>query len=240
MNSLITAITVSYNTPELLKTAYTSFRRWHPTMKLTIVDGSPKNSECRRYVNSIQDPHITKMLPPKNIGHGIGMHLALMSINILETPFALLFDSDTELMKSPVSAMLREFKEDTYGVGYIEKTGLDGYEYGAHKHHRGQASMRYLHPYFQLISVSKYRQFHPYVHHGAPCYLAMLDLHKRGLGNTVISFPGLGHTAGKGWTWTGNPNLPYVKHDTRGTRDVRLKNGQGEIEPGWILNRGRV
>jgi hypothetical protein len=209
-------------------------------MPLIIVDNSTQCDPCRRYTKllSMDDVNMNCIAPVDNIGHGPGMHLALQRV---KTKYALIFDSDAEFLDSPVEAMVQQMEDSTYGVGYIEKTGLDGYEYGAHRHHRQEEPMRYLHPYFQLISVRRYFDFHPYVHHGAPCYLAMLDIHKQHLGDKIIKeFPGLGHTAGKGWTWVGNPNLKYIRHDTRGTRDVRLAAGKGEIEPGWVLNRGLV
>lgn len=235
---MITGITVSYNSHALLARAYESVRRHHPEMPIIIVDGSDANNRCRQYVATRKDRLLSTVLCTTNIGHGRGMDLALRRV---KTRYALVFDSDIEMLRSPVQAMLDMMEEDTYGVGYIEITGLDGYEYGAQRHHRQQESMRYLHPYFQLIQVAQYNRFHPYVHHGAPCYLAMLDIHKRGLSERIVKeFPGLGHTGGVGWNWKANPALPYIRHDTRGTRDLRLKAHQGEIEPGWVLNRGLV
>ena len=236
----ITGITVVYNTKDLLDRAYRSVRKFHPDMKIIIVDNSNKHDGCAQYTQllPLNDCNVVCIYPGRNIGHGDGMHTALLKV---KTKYALIFDSDIEIINSPVKAMLEMFEPDTYGVGYIETTGLDGYEYGVHAHHKYEKSMRYLHPYFQLISVEQYFNFYRYVHHGAPCYLAMLDIHKRGLGSKIIKeFPGLGHTAGKGCGWTGDPDLKYVKHDTRGTRSTRLNNGQGEIEPGWVWNKGLV
>ena len=164
----------------------------------------------------------------------------VLGIANAKTKYGLIFDTDIEMLKSPVEAMLAMMEDETYGVGYLEKTGLDGYEYGAHPHHKGQPWMPYLHPYFQLINLENYRKFYPYVHHGAPCYLAMLHIFKSGLSEKILKeFPGLGHSAGKGWNWTGAPR-EFIRHDTRGTRARRVLKRLPEIEGGWEFNRGQV
>jgi hypothetical protein len=63
----------------------------------------------------------------------------------------------------------------------------------------------------------------------------MYDIYKNGLSDTVLKeFPGLGHTLSSGWTWKGSPK-EYIRHDTRGTRDVLKKKSKGkmEIEGAW-------
>lgn len=233
----ITGITVSYNAQDLLRRAYESVRKFHPAMPIIIVDGSDPQDPCKKYAESLAGHGTAVISLSKNLGHGRGMCLGIA--NAL-TKYALIFDTDIEMFKSPVEAMLAMMEEDTYGIGYLEKTGLDGYEYGAHAHHKGQPWMPYLHPYFQLINLENYRKFYPYVHHGAPCYLAMLDIFKRGLSGKILKeFPGLGHSAGKGWNWTGAPK-EFIRHDTRGTRARRVQRRLPEIEGGWEYNRGQV
>ena len=226
----ITGITVCYNTKELMQRAYESVRHFHPEMPIVIVDGSDANDPCAAYVSGLASDLTTVVQPGHNIGHGEGMCLG---INTAQTAYALIFDSDIEMLKSPVDAMFAMMEPDTYGVGYTEKSGMDGYEYGAHVHHAGQESMRMLHPYFQLLNIANYRKFHPYVHHGAPCYLAARDIHEQGLEHTIKEFPGLGHSSGKGWVWTGEPR-EYIRHDPAGTRHSRSAKGQSEIEGNWV------
>jgi len=199
-------------------------------MKIIIIDGSNRNSECARYVKSLESP-ITKVeIMGKNIGHGRGMD---MGIRMIKTRFALIFDSDIVMLKSPVEKMIALMEPDTYGVGYLEKTGFDGFEYGSKPQHAHQGYMMMLHPYFHLLQVKEYYKYHRYVHHGAPCFKAALDIHRRGLTNKVIKeFPGLGHSSGKGWTWTGEPR-EYIQHDTAGTRMIRRRKGLPEIELRW-------
>jgi len=226
----ITAISVCSNSKDLMERAYDSFRRFHSDMQLIIIDGSDKFDPCRKYVCSIASDKTTVGIFHYNIGHGRGMDSAL---RMAKTKYALLFDSDIVFLKSPVEQMLKLIKKDTYGVGYIELTGDDGFEYGAHAHHSHLTPTKYLHPYFMLISVEQYFKFPPFVHHGAPCFKTMNAIKQQGLSDKIlIEFPGLGHSSSAGWNWTGGPR-EYIQHDTRGTRDIRKAKRLPEIEAGW-------
>jgi hypothetical protein len=227
----ITGIVISHNTRGLLEVAYESVRKFHPDMHIIIVDGSDASDQCYLYVCSLASALTTVAVCGYNIGHGRGMDAA---IGMCKTRFALIFDSDIKMLKSPVEQMLAMMEPDTYGIGYLEKTGYDGFEYGAHSNHKNEGFMWMLHPYFMLIQISEYYKFRPFVHHGAPCYQAALDIHKKGLTSKIIKeFPGLGHSSGKGWNWTGQPR-EYIEHHTAGTRNDRLRKGKKEIEGNWV------
>lgn len=214
----------------MIQNAIESIRIYHPEMQIIIIDGSDPIDECYSYVASLSSEFTTVGVCGFNIGHGRGLNEGM---KLVKTKFTLIFDSDIEMLKSPVKAMLEMMEEDTYGVGYLEKTGFDGYEYGAKAHHKNQGYMYMLHPYFALLQVSEYFKFAPFTHHGAPCYKAALDIHRRGLTSKIIKeFPGLGHSSGKGWVWEGKQR-EFIKHDTRGTRDVRLKKRLPEIGQNW-------
>lgn len=233
----LTGVVVTHNTKDLFERAYTSVRKFHPDLKIIIVDGSDEDDPCYDYVASLESSVTEVMITGYNIGHGRGMCAGIYAAS---TKYVLLFDSDIEMLKSPIEAMMKLFEEDTFGVGYLEKTGFDGYEYGAKPNHKQEGWMPYLHPYFQIINVNNYRKFYPYVHHGAPCYLTMLDMYKKGLSNKILKeFPGLGHSSGAGRTWVGSPK-EYIRHDVAGTRNYRRKNGKPEIQGIWELNKGRI
>lgn len=230
INMDITGITICHNSIELINKAYESVRKFHPDMKIIIIDGSDENDPCRYYVRSLISPLTTVHLSGNNIGHGRGMDLAL---RMTKTRYALIFDSDIIMHKSPVKQMLELFEDNTYGVGYLEKTGFDGYEYGAKPYHFQQGYMYMLHPYFMILQVKEYFKFHRFVHHGAPCFKAALDIHRRGLTSKIIKeFPGLGHSSGTGWVWKGKPR-EYIEHHTQGTRKIRRSKGLPEIVQGW-------
>jgi hypothetical protein len=226
----VTGLVVCSNTVKIIQTAYESVRRFHPDMKIVIVDGSDPRDECYRYVSSLASDITKVFVCGYNIGHGRGMDAGIRKV---ETRFALIFDSDITMIKSPVEQMLAMMEPDTYGVGYLEKTGLDGYEYGVIPSHEGQPFMMMLHPYFHLVQVSEYFKYHPYVHHGAPCYKAAKEIYLRGLNDKIIKeFPGLGHSSGHGWNWIGGPR-EYVLHDHGGTAGDRAAKGLPPIEGGW-------
>lgn len=227
----ITGVTVCYNSRDLIARAYESVRQFHPEMLIIIVDGSDAGNPCREYVKTLTGPYTMLMLCNTNVGHGRGMDMAIKQI---KTRYALIFDSDIVMLKSPVEQMLAMMEPDTFGVGYTEPAGEDGFEYGAHPHHKRETVTRYLHPYFQLIQVSEYFKFPPYCHHGAPCLHTMNAIKRAGLSDKIIKeFPGLGHSSSAGWNWTGSPK-EWIQHDTRGTRDIRTRSGKPEIEGGWV------
>jgi len=234
----ITGITVCSNTKDLIERAYKSIRKFHPYMPIIVVDGSDPMDPCALYVKSIASDKTFVVSLGYNIGHGRGM---CMGIKQAKTKYALIFDSDIEMLKSPVQAMLEMMEEDTFGVGCIEeKTAFDGFEWGWPGHNNPGEWMSYLHPFFQLIDIRNYRKYYPYVHHGAPCYLTMLDIHKRGLSGRILKqFPGLGHSSGKGLNWTGVPR-EHIRHDTMGTGHAHASKCLPHIEGAWVMNDGLI
>jgi hypothetical protein len=141
-----------------------------------------------------------------------------MGIEKAKTPYALIFDSDIEMLKSPIEDMLAMMEEDTFGIGDIdEKSNLNPYVYG--KHTPAEGWVRYLHPYFQLIDIRNYKKFHTYVHHGGPCCWAMLDIHNQGLSGKILKqFPGINE---------------FIRHEFMGTRNIRMAKRLPEIEGDW-------
>lgn len=230
VNRDVTGITVCWNTKDLIERAYTSVRKFHPEMPIIIIDCSDKTNLCYSYTSSLADANTRVFHASKNIGHGRGL---VHGISNTKTPFVLVFDSDIEMLKSPLQAMLDQFEDDTYGVGYTEKTAFDGHEYGCKPSHLNQGHMKYLHPYFCLIQLKEYKKYLPFCHHGAPAVNTMLDIHRRGLGDKVIKeFEGLGHSSGRGHVWEGKPR-EFIRHDTAGTRSHRRSLRLEEIEGVW-------
>lgn len=190
-------------------------------MKIIVVDGSndcEKENSCRNYVRSIVDANLTKIYVDYNIGHGQGLALGIQHV---KTPFFLTFDSDIEMLKSPLQAMLDMVEDDTYAVGHTESTDIGGHDFGVRPDMVKYGKMKYLHPYFCLIQLKEYKKYQPFIHHGAPAVNTCLDIHRRGLADKVIKeFPGLGHTAGHPignvGNWSSGPK-EFIKHDRDGT-----------------------
>lgn len=230
VNEVVTGVVVSHNTKDLLCTAITSIRKHYPKMKIVVVDGSDENDPCCTYIKGLADVNTRVFHVKNNIGHGKGLCLG---IKYVTTPYLLVFDSDIEMINSPLEKMLDMMEEDTYGVGYIEPTDLGGHEWGSRKDKMHEGPMKYLHPYFCLIQMKEYEKYPPFIHHGAPAVQTMLDIHRKGLSDVVLKeFEGLGHSSSSGWTWVGEPRY-YIRHDTRGTRDVRVKKRKPEIQGVW-------
>ena len=200
-------------------------------MSIIIIDGSPDGSDCREYVKSISQGKTYSILPNYNIGHGRGLVAGLSQV---KTPYALIFDSDIEMLKSPLSGMLGMMGSDTFGCGWVTEIGTDGYDYGTFQHQRKDGPVKYLHPYFQLINIANYKKFIPYCHHGAPCYKTMIDIRRKGLSDKILKhYPGLtGHTSCRGANWIGRPS-EYIRHDFGGTRKANKDAGKKEIIGAW-------
>jgi len=224
----ITGITVSYNTKDLLERAFNSIRKFYPSMPIIIIDGSDIQDPCAAYARSLAGDLTAVQSLGYNIGHGRGM---CMGVEKVKTKYALIFDSDIELLEPCIPAMLAMMEDDTFGVGSIdEKVDFNRFTYGSYG--RVDGSVRYLQPYFQLIDIKNYKKFYPYVHHGAPCYLTMLDIHKRGLSGKILKqFPGL----------IAYGPLKYVRHDFGGTGEHRQgRKDLPYIEQPWVLNKGLI
>lgn len=210
---MITGIVVTYNTADYFKRAYESVRKFLPDMKIIIVDGSDKNNPCYGYTQSLADDNTRVFHTGHNIGHGKGINTG---IGHVQTPYAMIFDSDIEMLKSPVAEMLAMMEDDTYGIGCIQKTDTGGFIYGERPD--AKESMRYLQPYFCLIQMKEYKKYPPFIHHGAPAVSAMLAIHKKGISEKVVKE---------------FPVADYIKHDFYGTRGVRVAKNQPEIEDEW-------
>ena len=224
MDNLITGITVTWNNQDLIQRAYESIRRFHSLMKIIIVNGSDINDPGYHYVNNIKDNNLTIINVGYNIGHGRGF---LKAIDLVDTPYFLFFDTDIEMLKSPIEQMMSMMKEDTYGVGPIIQAGFDGHDYGYMSNHYYESPVLYIHPYFQLIQKSQYDKFHPYIHHGAPCISAMIDIYNRNLSEKIlIHFYGLQHSQNK------HPQ-EYIWHHASGTSVRRVASGLPHIEGQW-------
>lgn len=212
----ITGIVICCNTKDLIERAYSSVREFHPEMPIIIIDGSDSKNPCAVYLQGLHSEKTEVISLKQNIGHGKGI---CMGINRVKTKYALIFDSDIEMLKSPVGQMLEMMEEDTFGVGAIGKIGFDGIDYGKTIQHRGTNYILYLHPSFQLININNYRKYHRYVHHGAPCYLTMIDIHNKSLSERILkNFPNL---------------ETFIKHYGWGTRRERKNRGLSSIEAGW-------
>lgn len=192
---MITGIIVSYNQKHLLQQCVESIRVFYPEMKLIIIDGSPRNSECYKYARSLQDKNTMVKCVEYNIGHGNGMRLG---IGMSKTKYIALIDSDT-IMKSKVfDHMIKLFDENVYGVGHVVHIDKNGTNC--------ENGIPYLHPYFCMINKHAYLGHDQIVHHGAPMIKTMMSIQQKQT-HRLIDFDLTDH----------------VIHLERGTRVLRPK-----------------
>lgn len=224
----ITGIVVCSNTKDLMQRAYESVRHFHPDMKIIIIDGSKVTDPCFHYVCSLASDITDVGVYKYNIGHGRGMDAG---IRMVTTKYALIFDSDIIMLKSPVADMLSLMNEETYGVGAFDYVDQRGFGKTNHSQQWRDAATKYLHPFFQLINVANYKKFPPYVHHGSPCYQAMNEIKRQGLDRILIEYSGLSIVNNEG-----EPG-GFIVHNAAGTRNDRKRKGLVEIERNW--DRGK-
>lgn len=205
----MTGIVVTYCTERLFKIMYESFRTFYPEMPLVIIDGSPENDPCYKYVNSLKNKINIIYQLEKNIGHGPGLHYAIQRI---EDEQLLIMDSDIEILSDPLPEMLKLFNEDAYAIGEIDTVGANGLRSNPIR------NIPFVQPYFMLMNRLQYLKYYRFVHHGTPSYKAMVQLHQQGLsGKMLRSFP----------------VADYVHHHWGGTRAVNKKNMLVEIPGQW-------
>lgn len=162
---MITGIIVSYNQKHLLQQCVESIRAFYPEMKLIIIDGSPKNSECWKYTKSLNDCNTIAKVVEYNIGHGDGMKLG---IGLCKTKFFALIDSDTILKSKIFERMVNMFDDNVFGVGCVinvDKSGANT-----------TIGIPYLHPYFCVINKNAYIGHERIIHHGAPMLKTMISV----------------------------------------------------------------
>jgi glycosyltransferase involved in cell wall biosynthesis len=185
----LVAITVCYNTPDLIEAAINSIKRFYPELKIIIVDNSPQGGMCYRRVDYIKKSfsNITVIHTNSNVGHGVGLNIG---IEASKEENILIFDSDIE-MRVPCLEVMQMGLKDNYGIGQVIITDDKGYN--------SEKGIKYLHPHFAIIRRSYYRIFAPYRNHGAPMLDAMKGLDTSSV--QIKDFP------------VGN----YILHKERGT-----------------------
>ena len=197
-------------------------------MKLISMDNSDPGHLCQAYVTGLAGGVNEVYRFNENTGHAKALNFAM---GYVQTPLALIMDSDTIMLKDPLEEMLRLMKRDTYGVGWVTEIGRDGYDFGTYV--TQTEAIKYLHPYFCLVSLKEFYLYSSFIHHGNPFSKAMIELHDLRQSHRLKHFKGLtGHTNGKGSNWVGTPS-EYVQHDFGGTRKELRRSGRQEIEGKW-------
>lgn len=166
----ITGVVVSYDDAGLLQSSISSVREFYPGLRIILIDGSPGESECRKYIAEIDDPNIDKILLSYNISHGAGLHVG---ISLSPTDLILCFDTDIVLKReSAIEDMLALMDTETLSIGKVYEFQPADWQVKLKR----DGKFKYVYPHFHLVNRNIYRRFLPYVHSGSPGNLHFLDV----------------------------------------------------------------
>ena len=155
---MITALTVNYNTPELLESLLKSFRWFYPDIPYVVVDGSSVY-----YYEKIKDFSTRYSVSlhhfEYNIHHGPGMAYGMETIT---TDQILLLDSDIQILKGGfIEDLQSKLNPESYGIGDVSKINRDGVSIEG-------TGIKYLHPSCALINRAVALKYPLPTKHGAP------------------------------------------------------------------------
>lgn len=157
----MTALTVNYNTPELLRNLLTSFRRFYDIFYL-VIDGSEQKyyEKIKGFENEF---NISIIHFETNIHHGGGLAYGL---KIITTRQVLFLDSDITILKGGfIEDLQSKLRPESYGIGDISEVN----EYGINVPN----GIKYLHPSFALVNREIALSYPLPSRHGAPMLSAM-------------------------------------------------------------------
>lgn len=166
---VVEAVTVAFNTPDLIINSVVSLRKYHLTLPITIINGSDRTAlgvDCTRSVEALRSyyKYITVINLGYNVGHGAGLDLGLRSA---KRDNVLIFDTDILVKKAPLDLFpLTKY----YAMGEVVYVDSKG--------HNAASGIRYVHPYFALINRREYLRRPKFRNAGAPLLAAMRDVSK--------------------------------------------------------------
>lgn len=166
---MITALTVNYNTPELLESLLKSFRMFYNIPHL-IIDGSDIMN-FQRIKDFPQRFNVQIIHFDYNIHHGGGMAYGFQEI---KTEQIILLDSDVRILKPGfIEDLQSKLRPDSYGIGDISFINRDGINC--------TNGIKYLHPSCALINREVALKYPLPVRHGAPMIRTMEAINDSGL-----------------------------------------------------------
>jgi len=166
---MITALTINFNTPDLLETLLASFRRYYD-IPFFVVDGSSPD-EYEKILSFSDRFKIEIHHFNNNVHHGGGMAYGIKQI---KTEQILLIDSDIRILRGGFLDDLQgKLRIGNYGIGDVSTIDRDGVSQ--------LKGIKYLHPSFTLINREVALKYPLPIKHGAPMIDTMKYIHSRGL-----------------------------------------------------------
>ncbi|CAN5205584.1 hypothetical protein BH23BAC3_BH23BAC3_26750 [soil metagenome] len=178
----ITAVIVNYQTPDLLKDAVLSFKKFYQSTELLIFDnGSQDNSaDVIKKLQSEYTDTITYHLESKNIFHGPALHKSLNKL--VKSEYCFFLDSDTVTKKAGFLEKGLEIlssNKNNYALGRVITVNRRGF--------KDPAGLPIIVTPYLLMKTAPYPQFSPFVHHGQPVLFNFREAQEEGY--RLIHFP---------------------------------------------------
>lgn len=169
-------VSINFQTPNITHDLIQSIRTMNQDVKIRIIDGStPEFIHNFCYLDYIQDEYnFTLERMEYNIHHGPGMDYA---IRTSQHDWILFFDSDVLMRKFPYEL---EIEPNKFFIGKRGRVNVNGVDEEKFKPEDFDKPMYlYPHPSFLLVNVEKYKEFKPFIRHGAPCLKTWIDVNNK-------------------------------------------------------------
>ena len=173
----LTALTVVYNTPDLLIDSVGSFQKFYPNIPILIMNNSDQGHECTDVVKEYENRYknVSAFHYKENQGHGTAVD---DGIGMIDTKYIYYFDSDINMkVGGALEAMMKVADTETYGIGKIIETDFGGRNIP--RDFDGK-KLRFLFLVAGLINRKAYHRYHPWTRYGQPILKALLEIHEAG------------------------------------------------------------
>ena len=177
-------VIVNYQTPDLIKRAVDSFRRFYPDESLLLIDNGSQDESVPILKNLVSEyPDKTEiLLNTSNIYHGPAMDQALRYV---QNQYVAFLDSDCVVLRGgfleSMNSTLSE-NDSHYIVGRRVFMNRRGFE--IRKETNG---FPYIRPICMIVKRELYISLPPFQHHGTPCLANMRAASE--CGYALIDFP---------------------------------------------------
>lgn len=207
--SNIVALTVNYNTPELLDRMLTGLRKFYD-FPVVVVDGSD-NAHYHQAIDVVNHHNYVEMHHfNHNIHHGPGLAYGIVNI---KSERILTIDTDIEFINGGiVERMDKELKDSSYGIGDVQTVNYNGFNTTGKIVPGDLTAIPYLHPAFMLINRSVAIVWGLPTKHGAPMIHAMIEIHADKRDDLLQHAEYITHDFRE-------KDKVYISHDWRGTVD---------------------
>ncbi|MDA0986142.1 MAG: glycosyltransferase family 2 protein [Bacteroidetes bacterium] len=178
----LTTIVINFQTPDLIKTAVESFRKFYPEEELLIIDNGSKDELSKDVILALSKKNSkTKTLfLSNNIFHGPAMNLA---IKTTFTKYLFFLDSDTKTIYGGfLEKMMSELSvsEKNYAIGKRDSVNKRGFITKTN-------GIPIVRSSYMMLKRESYFLFPEFCHQGLPSYENFKEANQNGF--SLLSFP---------------------------------------------------